>query len=63
LGAGDDDAVVAAARAGEESAFAAPFAILVPRIEDGRIAELTAFHDLALFEAFALPAALPPADR
>jgi RNA polymerase sigma-70 factor, ECF subfamily len=32
------------------------FAISVLRIEDGRIAEMTAFHDLNLFPAFGLPA-------
>jgi hypothetical protein len=37
------------------------FAIDVLRIEDGRIAELTAFHNPGLFPAFAPPAALPPA--
>jgi RNA polymerase sigma-70 factor (ECF subfamily) len=40
-----------------------PFAIGVLRISDGRIAEITAFHDLGLFPAFALPPALPPTDR
>ncbi|MGI8333809.1 sigma-70 family RNA polymerase sigma factor [Actinomadura scrupuli] len=40
-----------------------PFAIAVPWIEDGRIMEITAFHDLDLFPAFALPAVLPPAHR
>jgi RNA polymerase sigma-70 factor (ECF subfamily) len=39
------------------------FAISVLRIEDGRIAEATAFHDPSLFPAFALPPALPPAHR
>jgi RNA polymerase sigma-70 factor, ECF subfamily len=39
------------------------FAIAVLRIEDGRIVEVTAFHDPALFPAFALPTALPPAHR
>ncbi|WP_440064913.1 sigma-70 family RNA polymerase sigma factor [Streptosporangium sp. OZ121] len=39
------------------------FAIGVLRIEDDRIAEMTAFHDLSLFPAFALPATLPPGDR
>lgn len=40
-----------------------PFAIAVLRIVGGRIAEITAFHDPALFAAFALPATLPPAHR
>ncbi|MEV4382595.1 sigma-70 family RNA polymerase sigma factor [Streptosporangium sp. NPDC049644] len=39
------------------------FAIGVLRIEDGLIVELTAFHDLGLFAAFALPATLPPRTR
>ena len=37
-----------------------PFAIAVLRIEDDRIAEITAFHEPAVFAAFALPMALPP---
>jgi RNA polymerase sigma-70 factor (ECF subfamily) len=37
-----------------------PFAIGVLRIADGRIAELTAFHEPALFAAFLLP---PHLDR
>jgi RNA polymerase sigma-70 factor, ECF subfamily len=40
-----------------------PFAIGVLRIEEGQIAEITAFHDPGLFPAFGLPAALPPGDR
>jgi RNA polymerase sigma-70 factor (ECF subfamily) len=36
-----------------------PFAISVLRIEHGRIAEATAFHDAGLFPAFGLPATLP----
>ncbi len=39
------------------------FAISVLRIEDGRIAEATAFHDTGLFPAFDLPVELPPTDR
>ncbi|GLX00028.1 sigma-70 family RNA polymerase sigma factor [Microtetraspora sp. NBRC 16547] len=39
------------------------FAIGVPRIEDGRIVEITAFHDAGLFPAFALATVLPPAQR
>ena len=40
------------------------FAIGVVRIEGGRIAEMVAFHDTALFAAFGLPECLPadPAD-
>jgi RNA polymerase sigma-70 factor, ECF subfamily len=40
-----------------------PFAIGVLLVEDGRIVEATAFHDLGLFRAFALPAVLPEAHR
>jgi RNA polymerase sigma-70 factor (ECF subfamily) len=36
-----------------------PFAISVLRIEDGRIAELTAFQDPGLFPAFGLPPTVP----
>ncbi|WTL69439.1 sigma-70 family RNA polymerase sigma factor [Streptosporangium sp. NBC_01495] len=39
------------------------FAISVLRIENDRIVEATAFHDLSLFSAFALPATLSPEDR
>ncbi|MBB4936248.1 RNA polymerase sigma-70 factor (ECF subfamily) [Streptosporangium album] len=39
------------------------FAIAVLRIEDGHIVEITAFHDPALFPAFALPATLPVTHR
>jgi RNA polymerase sigma-70 factor (ECF subfamily) len=39
------------------------FAISAMRIEDGRILEMTAFHDTALFAAFDLPATLSPARR
>jgi RNA polymerase sigma-70 factor (ECF subfamily) len=39
------------------------FAVGVLRIEHGRVVELTAFHDVRLFAAFALPDVLPPADR
>jgi len=38
-------------------------AISVLRIEGGRIAELTAFHDTAVFAVFGLPDELPKADR
>ncbi|GAA5041323.1 RNA polymerase sigma-70 factor (ECF subfamily) [Thermocatellispora tengchongensis] len=41
-----------------ETAYA-PAAISVLRVEDGRIAEMTAFHTPALFPAFALPATPP----
>jgi RNA polymerase sigma-70 factor, ECF subfamily len=44
-------------RGRDESAYRA-FAISVLRIEDGRIAEITAFHDPGLFPAFGLPAEL-----
>ncbi|WP_291413759.1 sigma-70 family RNA polymerase sigma factor [Actinophytocola sp.] len=44
-------------RAPGDTAFRA-FAIVVLRVADGRIAELTAFHDTSLFAAFDLPAAL-----
>jgi RNA polymerase sigma-70 factor (ECF subfamily) len=36
-----------------------PFGIGVLRIEHGRVAEVTAFHDLDLFPAFGLPAKFP----
>jgi RNA polymerase sigma-70 factor (ECF subfamily) len=47
---------VAAYVAGAGERVYRPFAIGVLRIEDGRIVELTAFHDPKLFEVFALPA-------
>ncbi|MEV0618254.1 sigma-70 family RNA polymerase sigma factor [Nonomuraea sp. NPDC050404] len=37
------------------------FAISLLRIENGRITEATAFHELHLFPVFALPTTLPPA--
>ena len=40
-----------------------PFAISVLRIADGHIVDMTAFHDPAMFPAFALPPVLPPAPR
>jgi RNA polymerase sigma-70 factor, ECF subfamily len=46
----------------DDSGYSA-FAISVLRIEDGRIVEITAFHDPGLFPAFALPLALPPTHR
>ncbi|MCW2888821.1 MAG: polymerase sigma-70 factor, subfamily [Streptosporangiaceae bacterium] len=55
-------AVAAYVRRPDEPAYRA-FAIAVLRIEQGRILELTAFHDPGLFPAFALPTALPPAHR
>jgi RNA polymerase sigma-70 factor, ECF subfamily len=55
-------AVAAYIRAPDDPAYRA-FAISVLRIENGRIAELTAFHDAGLFAAFALPTTLPPAHR
>jgi RNA polymerase sigma-70 factor, ECF subfamily len=39
------------------------FAIGVLRVEDGRIADMVAFHDPALFPAFGLPATLGPSDE
>jgi RNA polymerase sigma-70 factor (ECF subfamily) len=36
------------------------FSIAVLRVRDGRLAELTAFHDPDLFPAFGLPTVLPP---
>jgi RNA polymerase sigma-70 factor (ECF subfamily) len=39
------------------------FAISVLRIEDGRIAEMTAFHDTSLFPIFGLPMSLAANDR
>jgi len=38
------------------------FAIGVLRVADGRITEISAFHDTALFPAFGLPMSFPPAD-
>jgi RNA polymerase sigma-70 factor (ECF subfamily) len=55
-------AAAAYVRASDQPAHRA-FAIALLRIEDGRIAEITAFHDPGLFPAFALPATLPPAHR
>jgi RNA polymerase sigma-70 factor (ECF subfamily) len=55
-------AVAAYVRGRDDSAYRA-FALSVLRIEDDRIAEATAFHDLSLFPAFALPTALSPAHR
>jgi RNA polymerase sigma-70 factor (ECF subfamily) len=40
-----------------------PFAVSVLRVEGGRIAELTGFHEPHLFAAFDLPPELPPDHR
>jgi RNA polymerase sigma-70 factor, ECF subfamily len=53
-------AVAAYVRRLEDPEYRA-FAVSMLRIEDGRIVEVTAFHDLGLFAAFGLPTALPPA--
>jgi RNA polymerase sigma-70 factor (ECF subfamily) len=55
-------AVAAYVRGPGEPVYGA-FAIAVLHIDDGRIVEMTAFHDVGLFPAFALPTALPPPDR
>ncbi|MBC6462090.1 sigma-70 family RNA polymerase sigma factor [Actinomadura sp. HBU206391] len=55
-------AVAAYVRGRDEPAHRA-FAIGVLRIEDGLIAELTAFHDIGLFAAFDLPTELPAIHR
>jgi RNA polymerase sigma-70 factor (ECF subfamily) len=55
-------AAAAYVRRPDDPAYRA-FAIAVLRIEDGRIVELTAFHDPGLFPAFALPAAVETAAR
>jgi ketosteroid isomerase-like protein len=60
-----DSGVAAAAayvRLGEEPAYRA-FAIAVLAVADGKITELTGFHDPALFPAFGLPLELTPAHR
>nr|WP_269476268.1 sigma-70 family RNA polymerase sigma factor [Phytohabitans suffuscus] len=54
-------AVAAYLRAPGDDAYKA-FALGVLRVEDGRIAEMSAFHDPGLFAAFALPMTFPPAD-
>jgi RNA polymerase sigma-70 factor (ECF subfamily) len=61
-GANGQPAVAAYVKGRDDSGYGA-FAISVARIEDGRILEMTAFHDLGLFPAFRLPTALPPTDR
>jgi RNA polymerase sigma-70 factor (ECF subfamily) len=53
-GANGQPAVAAYVRGPDEAVYRA-FAISVLRIEDGRIAEMTAFHDPGLFAAFGLP--------
>ncbi|MGE5290370.1 MAG: sigma-70 family RNA polymerase sigma factor [Micromonosporaceae bacterium] len=55
-------AVAAYVRGRGEPAYRA-FAIGVLRIGKGRIVEVTAFHDLGMFPAFALPLELPPTHR
>jgi RNA polymerase sigma-70 factor (ECF subfamily) len=62
IGANRQPAVATYVRGPDDSADKA-FAIALLRIEDGRIVELTAFHDTGLFQAFALPLALSPTDR
>lgn len=61
-GANRQPAVAAYVRGIDDDQYRA-FAIGVLRVEGGRIAELTAFHDRGLFEAFALPMELAPTDR
>jgi RNA polymerase sigma-70 factor, ECF subfamily len=55
-------AVAVYVRRGDEPVFQR-FAISVVRIQAGRIAGLTAFHDTDLFDAFELPPSLPTTDR
>jgi RNA polymerase sigma-70 factor (ECF subfamily) len=62
IGANGQCAAAAYVRGVGEPAYR-PFAIVVMRTEGPRIAELTAFHDLGLFPAFALPGELSPAHR
>jgi hypothetical protein len=45
------------------SGYFLPFAITVLRVESRRIAEMTTFHDPALFAAFGLPMKIPAPDR
>ncbi|WP_405141866.1 sigma-70 family RNA polymerase sigma factor [Sphaerisporangium sp. NBC_01403] len=61
-GANRQPAAAAYVRGPGEPAHRA-FAIAVLGIEEGRVAELTAFHDPGLFAAFGLATALPPAHR
>jgi RNA polymerase sigma-70 factor (ECF subfamily) len=58
-GANRQPAVAAYVRGLDDPTYRA-FAISVLRIEDDRITEAIAFHDLGLFAAFALPVTLPP---
>ncbi|HEY2671279.1 MAG TPA: nuclear transport factor 2 family protein, partial [Rugosimonospora sp.] len=51
-------AAAAYLRAPGETGYRA-FGIAVLRVRDGRLAEVTAFHDPNLFPAFGLPTALP----
>lgn len=62
VGANRQPAAAAYVRGAGESAYR-PFAIVVLRIEDVHIVELTAFHEPGLFPAFALPTELPAAGR
>lgn len=55
-------AAAAYLRAPDDASFRAA-AIVLPRIQDGRIAQLTAFHAPGLFAAFALPKELTLAHR
>lgn len=61
-GANRQPAAAAYVRGRGDRAFR-PFAIAVLRVAQGRIAEITAFHDTGLFPAFALPATLPDEHR
>jgi RNA polymerase sigma-70 factor (ECF subfamily) len=61
-GANRQPAAAAYVRRPDDLAYRA-FAIGVLRIVDGRIVEMTAFHEPGLFTAFALPLVLPPAHR
>ena len=58
IAANRQPAVAAYVRGLDDPAHRA-FAISVLRIEDGLVVEATAFHDLGLFPAFALPMTLP----
>jgi RNA polymerase sigma-70 factor (ECF subfamily) len=49
-------------RRADDAEFRA-FALSVIRVDDGRITEMTAFHDAGLFPAFGLPMSLPAGDR
>ncbi|HEX3815780.1 MAG TPA: sigma-70 family RNA polymerase sigma factor [Mycobacteriales bacterium] len=57
-GANAQPAAAGYVRGRDDDAFH-PFAIVVLRVEREHIAELTAFHDPAVFAAFGLPATLP----